>query len=112
MASLDSPQKVPCKKCTALILPTTARRTNGLCRPCANIANEESARLQLEARRLTAGTEVQPYSELNRPRNVIRNCNVTLDVSCPLDWNSLEATAEETVRFCRFCQERVYFCGN
>lgn len=28
-------QKVPCVKCTALILPATAQRTNGLCMPCA-----------------------------------------------------------------------------
>jgi uncharacterized protein YfeS len=31
--------KIPCKKCGALILPGTAEKTDGLCRPCERKAN-------------------------------------------------------------------------
>ena len=63
--------------------------------------------MQFEARRLAeleqqTGIPVQPYSNWNRPRNAIRNCNVTLDVSCPLDWNILETTADEECGFVLF----------
>jgi len=28
--------KIPCKECSALILPSTGERTGGLCMPCKN----------------------------------------------------------------------------
>lgn len=32
--STQPPEKVPCRRCGALLLPLTAQRTGGLCRPC------------------------------------------------------------------------------
>lgn len=44
----DAPLKTPCTRCGALILPTTAARTGGLCRPCQH---RQALRLSPSAQR-------------------------------------------------------------
>lgn len=40
----------------------------------------------------------------------IRNCNVKY--KCPQDWNSLIATSEENIRYCKHCDRGVHYCLN
>ena len=42
-------------------------------------------------------------------RTPIENC-VRFAYACPLRWESLRPTDNETVRFCETCQEEVYHC--
>lgn len=38
----------------------------------------------------------------------IRNC--TFAYKCKAQWDDLEETAEEYIRFCEVCQKEVHFC--
>ena len=40
----------------------------------------------------------------------IRNC--TFAYKCKADWESLEDTGEEKVRYCRDCEKTVHLCEN
>lgn len=35
---------------------------------------------------------------------------VRFSYQCPKSWNSLEATADDSIRFCDACQENVFYC--
>jgi hypothetical protein len=41
----------------------------------------------------------------------IRNCAVKFRYQCPWEWEALEQTESETVRFCNTCNRNVYFCS-
>ncbi|WP_353200122.1 hypothetical protein [Sandarakinorhabdus sp.] len=38
----------------------------------------------------------------------IRNCK--FGYQCPKDWDELEKTKNDYIRFCRKCEQKVYFC--
>ena len=52
-------QRVPCRECGAMILPTTSKATGGLCMPCQRkqgplMQNDSSAQGEVEPRALSA----------------------------------------------------------
>jgi DNA-directed RNA polymerase subunit RPC12/RpoP len=60
-------EKIPCKKCSAMILPATAKRTGGLCMPCAqDIGHGLTAQLFRQRSSLTPTQtgKLSPYSIL------------------------------------------------
>ncbi len=40
----------------------------------------------------------------------IENCRVKFEFVCPKQWNNLQATKDQTVRFCDQCRKRVHYC--
>jgi hypothetical protein len=40
----------------------------------------------------------------------ITNCSVQFRKSCPMRWERLESTADDTVRLCETCWRRVFLC--
>lgn len=50
------------------------------------------------------------YSEYERPRNAIRNCDVKFGFECPINWNELDRTGDNRFRHCQVCAERVFLC--
>lgn len=53
--------KIPCKECKELILPTTAKKTGGICMACKQGIRESIEQSKKNYRRLK---EYDPYREL------------------------------------------------
>ena len=44
-------------------------------------------------------------------KRTIRNCKDSFAFVCPREWDQLEKTERESVRFCSSCRKEVYFCS-
>lgn len=102
-------QRVPCVNCGALILPNTAARTGGLCMPC--FQRQEGVQKELHVQVLPENFTMEDLGQrFRRPTNAIRNCAVEFRRLCPQDWNGLEPTGDDSVRFCHLCRQNVFLC--
>lgn len=98
MAAEATSQRIPCANCGAMILPITTKSYNGLCAPCAIKA------------RPAQDPDVAAKSRKQPPEKTIRNCAIEFRFRCPHDWNRLDVTEDENVRFCNNCAQKVFFC--
>lgn len=45
-------------------------------------------------------------------KNKDKIINCTFEYKCPLDWNSLEKSTNDHIRFCNICEKDVHFADN
>jgi len=52
------------------------------------------------------------YASVMGEQKIIQNCEVNFKKQCPLTWDSLTKTADESVRHCSTCDRLVHYCSN
>ena len=76
----------------------------------AALAPDDPRRAELQARLREAGVGVDPGWLAVVSRVAVEGCGVAFRFRCPKRWEQLQPTAEEGVRFCGECRQRVFFC--
>lgn len=59
-----------------------------------------------------AGQGVDPNWLATVSRVPVENCGVEFRFRCPKQWEQLQPTAEEDVRYCTQCRQQVFFCSS
>lgn len=79
----------------------------------AALAPTDSRRAEVQAKIREAGQGVDPGWIAEVSRTPVENCGVVgFRFQCPKRWEQLESTANEGVRFCGQCRQRVFFCSS
>ena len=42
---------------------------------------------------------------------IVTNCHPTLAFECPREWNRLQPTGRDNVRYCHTCSRQVFLCA-
>src|SRR4051812_27753342 len=73
----------------------------------ASVAPTDPQRDGLHARLRETSAGIDPGWLAVVSRVPIENCGVAFQFRCPRRWESLKPTADEAVRFCESCRQRV-----
>ena len=76
------------------------------------IAPTNPRQKELQATLREASLGVDPGWLAVVSRVPIENCRIEFRFRCPKQWEQLQPTAEEGVRFCGECRKQVFFCGS
>lgn len=68
----------------------------------------EWAHTELRLRELRSRFDPKWLAVFDRPR--IENCDEAFAFKCPKQWEQLQATADNAVRYCSGCKKLVYYC--
>jgi len=111
-------QRVPCRECGAMILPTTSKVTGGLCMPCRRkqgplMENDSSARCEVEPRLLMSGLSFELRSlqggSLLLPYLMRRSMDAADRVASPLEevYQEADQVAQRLGALCKLATESV-----
>jgi len=73
-----------------------------------NVGQEKRTEIQDRVRELRPTIEPHWLALVDRP--VIELCKFSFCYSCPNQWEKLELTDDEFVRYCKQCEKEVYYC--
>lgn len=78
----------------------------------ATLAPSDPRREAMQGRLREAGLGLDPGWFASISRTPVEGCGAEFRFRCPKQWEQLQPTAEEDVRFCIQCRQKVFFCSS